>query len=169
MVTKLNESQAQILGAAIVELLDGELTDETIAAVDTLNRDDVPEPLNNLVGMMHGMSTYEPLRQGIIAMLITEIGGAAHEAREKLQGKTEPELDPWWLIQPLLFQALESNHHSELIDEMIELLPNQEQAIGWTIPLVERARNTKARGKELTLELLDELENIIQRRRKELE
>jgi hypothetical protein len=167
MVTKLNEDQTHILGAAIVALLNGELTDETIAAVDSINREDVPEPLNNLVGMMHGMSTYEPLRQGIIAMLLTEIGGAANEAKKRLYGKTEPQLEPGWMIETLLFQALESEHHTELIDEMIELMPDPERA-GWAAPLTSHARGTKARGKELTLELLDVLEGIIQKRKEQL-
>ncbi len=167
MVTKLNEHQTHILGAAIIELLNGELTDETIAAVDSINRDAVPEPLNNLVGMMHGMSNYEPIRQDIIAMLLTEIGGAANEAKENLYGRTDHELEPGWIIATLLFQVLESEHHSELIDEMLELMPDPERA-GWAAPLTSHARRTKARGKELTLELLDVLERIIKKRREEL-
>ena len=167
MVAKLDQDQTHILGAAIVELLSGELTDETIAAVDSIDREGVPEPLNNLVGMMHGMSTYEPIRRDIIAMLLTEIGGAANEAKEKLYGRSDHELEPGWMIETLLFQALESEHHSELIDEMIELMPDPERS-GWAAPLTDHARSTKARGKELTLELLGVLEDIIQRRKEQL-
>ena len=167
MGAKLDQDQTHILGAAIVELLSGELTDETIAAVDSIDREGVPEPLNNLVGLMHGMSTYEPIRRDIIAMLLTEIGGAANEAKERLYGRTDHELEPGWMIETLLFQALESEHHSELIDEMIELMPDPERA-GWAAPLTGHARSTKARGKELTLELLGVLEDIIQRRKEQL-
>jgi len=168
MTTERNDSQTQVLGTALVELLNGALSDETIAAVDRLSREAVPEPLNNLVGMMQGMSTYEPLRRDIIAMLLTEICGAARVTRARLEGQSEPVLDPWWLMQPLLFQALESRDHSELIDEMIGLLPDPAEAAGWTAPLIARARSTKARGRELTLELLEALDQIVQRRRKEL-
>ena len=167
MVTKLNENQTQILGAAIVGLLHGELTDETIAAVDSINREDVPEPLNNMVGFMHGMSTYEPLRHDIIDMLLHEIAGATQDALRMHRGEPEPELPPWTTIETLLYSALESPYQSEMIPEMIELLPTGEQA-GWAAPLTEKARSTKATGKELSLEILDELEKIIQKRRAEL-
>jgi hypothetical protein len=91
-----------------------------------------------MVGMLHGMSH---------------------------SGETEPE--PRWMIETLLILALESEHHTELIDEMIELMPDPEQS-GWAAPLTSHARSTKARGKELTLELLDVLEDIIQKRKEQL-
>jgi hypothetical protein len=168
MPTERNDSQNQILGAALVELFNGGLSGEAVAALDRLNPETVPEPLKNLVGMVQGVRVYEPLRQDMIGLLLTEIGDAAREASVKLEGQSGSNPDAWWLVQPLLFQALESKSHSELIDEMIALLPDPQEAVGWTAPLIERARSTKARGKELTLELLDELERMVQRRRKEV-
>src|ERR1041385_3397285 len=86
IVATLTALQTTIIGAAIVELLNGELTDETIAAVDSIKREDVPEPLNNMVGWMHGMSTYQPLRESQITSLISEIRSAATEVLEKRTG-----------------------------------------------------------------------------------
>ena len=128
MTTTLKPIQAQILGTAIVEILNGELSDETIVAVDSLKRDNIPDPLNNLVGMMHGMTTHLPLRQSVIAMLQTEIAGAACEANEKLQGP--PTLDSWKPMQSLFFDIFENNHLEDLIEEEIEILSDQEQVQG---------------------------------------
>ena len=63
MSVAIQANQKQILGAAIVDLLNGELTDETIAAIDSLKREDVPAPLSDLVGMIHGMTTLPRMRQ----------------------------------------------------------------------------------------------------------
>ena len=166
MVTTLKPIQSQILGTAIVEIINGELLDETIAAVDSLPREDIPEPLNNLVGMMHGMSTHPPLRQSIIAMLQREISDAAREANKKLEG--EPVPDNWGPMQSFFFDILENNHVEDMIEEEIEILPDRELVQGWTVPLIDHAKSTEARGKELILELLDVLEGIIQQRKVEL-
>lgn len=80
--------QKQVLGNLLIELLEGKLTDETIEAVDKLNRTDVPEPLKDMVGFMHGMSTWEPIRYGVVTSLIRELQGACAElaeARDKEQ------------------------------------------------------------------------------------
>src|SRR5574339_41868 len=83
MVNNLSPNQTKILGAALIELLNGQLSDETIAAVDSIKREDVPEPLNNLVGWMHGMTTQPELRESCITSLIDEIRIASIEALEK--------------------------------------------------------------------------------------
>ena len=167
MVTKLNDTQTNILGAAIVELLDGRLTDETIAAVDSINRGDVPALLNNMVGYMHGMSTYPPLRESIITSLIEEIRGATEEALEKRRGE-ETSLNTWGLTQSLLFDMLENEHVEDMIEEEIEMLPDPEQVEGWAAPLFSHAKSSKSRHQKLMLELLDVLEEILQKRRTEL-
>jgi hypothetical protein len=46
-----------VINTLLTELLNGQLSDETIAAVDRIQRSDVPEPLRDVVGFMHGMST----------------------------------------------------------------------------------------------------------------
>lgn len=166
MTETLKPIQAQILGTAIVEILSGELSDETIAAVDSLKRGDIPEPLNDLVGMMHGMTTHPPLRQSVITMLQTEIAGAAYEAKEKLQGPTAQ--DTWGPMQSFFFDIFENNHLEDMLEEEIKILPDPEQVQGWTVPLISHVKSTKARGKELMLELLDVLEDIIKKRRAQL-
>ena len=68
----------QILGTLLIELLQGRLTDEMIEAVDSIRREDTPESLRDLVGMIHGMSTEPKLRHDITGMLIDEIRAVAH-------------------------------------------------------------------------------------------
>lgn len=62
MAVNLKTIQNQMLGAMLVELLNGELSDETVAAIDSIKREDVQGPLNNIVGMIHHMSTEPHLR-----------------------------------------------------------------------------------------------------------
>ena len=51
-----NISTNVIIGMALVEILNGELTDQTIAAVCSINYQGVPPPLNHLVGYIQGMN-----------------------------------------------------------------------------------------------------------------
>jgi hypothetical protein len=91
MVATLKPIHAQILGATVIELLHGQLSDETINAVDSINRDDVPEPLDHVVGFMHGMTNDPDDRQECISMLLSEIADIAQEAMNKIQGKPAPD------------------------------------------------------------------------------
>ena len=85
----LKPIQAQILGAAILEILNGRLTDETIAAVDSIQCQDLPEPLRDVVGYMHGMSTLPQLRHSIIKDLLVELSAGCKALADKM-GKNVP-------------------------------------------------------------------------------
>lgn len=167
MTTTLKPNPTQILGAAIVGLLDGKLTDETINAVDTINRADVPEVVGDVVGFMHGMTMQPALRESCIASLIGEIGWAADEALHKIRGEAQP-VDDWALMNSLFFDIFENEHVEDMIEEEITILQDLEPIQKWFVPLIDHLKSSKARHKELMLELLDLFEEIIKKRRAEL-
>jgi len=72
-----------ILGLALVELLNGELTDQTLQLIGTLT--DVPAPLNHLVGFIQGASIDPKDREWLITAALAEI---ADIAREQWEGRT---------------------------------------------------------------------------------
>ncbi|MCI0551794.1 MAG: hypothetical protein L0287_12640 [Anaerolineae bacterium] len=173
MAVTLSITQAQILGAALVEILSGKLTDETIAAVDTINRDDVPEPLNTLVGYMHGMSTYEPLRESQITSLLTEIRGAATEVLEKRVKHPTPVSSDWMMMYNILETILDGGNYDlrGMADMSAEVgldIANVDRVPAWAQSLIMHIQNSNTQGDELTLELLDILEKIIQQRKAQL-
>jgi hypothetical protein len=167
------QTQANILGAAIVELLNGKLTDETIAAVDTINRDDVPEPLNTMVGYMHGMSTHEPLRESQITSLLEEIRGMATEALEARVQHPSPISTEWTTLYTVLGAMLDGGDYdlrgtADIMAEAGLELVNPDRVPEWARPLAEHINTSTTQGDELNLELLDILEAQIQKRRAEL-
>jgi hypothetical protein len=173
MVAKLDEIRTNILGATIIGLLNGELTDETIAAVDSINRDDVPEPLNNMVGWIHGMSTYEPLRETQITSLLTELRGATTEVLEQRIPHPNPLSGDWIVMYSLLEAILEGSDYdirgnADMDAEAGTEIPRMDRIPAWAQPLIQHIRNSNTQGDELNLELLDVLEAQIQKRKAEL-
>lgn len=165
--------QKQILGAAIVELLNGELTDETIAAVDTINRDDVPEPLNTMVGYMHGMSTYEPLRESQITSLLMEIRGMAIEVLETRVEHPNSFSFDWSTMFDILQVMLDGGDYdlrgtADIAIEAGNEFGSVNRVPAWAQPLVHHINNSTTANDELSLELLDLLEAQIQKRKAEL-
>ena len=88
--TPTQTKQDEILGTLLVELLRGELSDQTIAKVDQLDRNDVPDAFKEIVGFMHGMSTEPSLRYGVITSLIREIQSACVELAEERDRNQPP-------------------------------------------------------------------------------
>ncbi|RPI91090.1 MAG: hypothetical protein EHM40_16690 [Chloroflexi bacterium] len=70
----------QALGAALVEVLTGNLTDETIAAVDAINKEEVPPHLRDIVNVIHGMSTHSVVRESVSHHVLGELYAAAEDA-----------------------------------------------------------------------------------------
>jgi hypothetical protein len=91
MATSTQVDQKQILGAALLEIITGSLSDETISLVDTLKLNEVPEPLREMVNFMHHMSTTQPLRYHVITHLVREIAGSASEVAEQ-RAKNAPDV-----------------------------------------------------------------------------
>src|ERR1700752_4292309 len=76
-----NISTNVIIGMALVEILNGELTDQTIAAFCWINYQEVPPPLNHLVGYIQGMNTDPTVRASQITSLMAEIATIANRER----------------------------------------------------------------------------------------
>ena len=76
----LSVNVKQALGAAFVEVLTGNLTDETIAAVDNIQREDVPPALVDAYNAMRGMSTQPFLRESVSRLVLGEFYAAAKDA-----------------------------------------------------------------------------------------
>lgn len=170
MVTTLNPIQTNILGATLIELLNGELSDETIAAVDSIKREDVPEPLKNLVGWIHGMTTQPELRESCITSLVDEIRIASIEVLEKRREHPNAIGVDWISMYAFLQHILEGSDPETSLRANIDagILPEVEKAPAWAGPLIQHAQASSDDDKDLTLELLNILEKIIQKRRAEL-
>ena len=90
MAVNIKSTQNQILGAALVELINGQLSDETIAAVDNIQRQDVPEPLRDVVSYMHGMSTMPELRHSIVKDLLRELAAGCKMLADQMTENVPP-------------------------------------------------------------------------------
>ena len=78
-----NISTNVIIGLALVEILNGELTDQTIQLMATIQRDEVPAPLDHLVGFIQGSSISPEDRNWLVTALLQEVAQIALEEREK--------------------------------------------------------------------------------------
>jgi hypothetical protein len=81
----LTPSQTQIMGQALMELLDGKLTDEIIKQINTLKRDEIFHPTEHIVGFIQG--TFDPARarEWLIKSLISDIAFLANEKLDELE------------------------------------------------------------------------------------
>jgi hypothetical protein len=164
MAAPLTTVQTQIIGTAIAEILSGELSDETIYAINSLKRENIPEPLDHLVAWIQGMNIAHDMRQSIITDLMGEIAQIAQEEKEK---RTSPSSNAWAGMNYFLFEILEDKD-ADLSREDVNLLPDRDEAPEWAVPLIDYAQGTSAEGKEMTLGLLNILEDIIKERKEEL-
>lgn len=80
----LTPSQTQIIGRALMELLEGKLTDETIKQINTLKRDEIFHPAEHIVGIIQG--TFDPARdrEWLIQSLLSDIAFLANEKLDEL-------------------------------------------------------------------------------------
>jgi hypothetical protein len=164
MAAPLTTVQTQIIGTAIAEILSGELSDETIYAINSLKRENIPAPLDHLVAWIQGMNMAPDIRQSIITDLMGEIAQIAQDEKEK---RTGPSSNAWAGMNYFLFEILEDKG-AALTREDVTLLPDRDEAPGWAVPLIDYAQGTSAEGKEMTLGLLNILEDIIKERKEEL-
>ena len=73
----------QALGAALVEVLTGNLTDETIAAVRDIQKSDVPANLVDVLHAIQTMSTHPVVRESASRNVLGELSGAANDALQE--------------------------------------------------------------------------------------
>jgi hypothetical protein len=67
------------MSTLVMELLNGQLSDATVEAVDRIQRSEVPAPLGDVVSFIHGMSMQPHLRQSIIRHLLIELSSGCEE------------------------------------------------------------------------------------------
>lgn len=90
MATTITPAVQNVIGTLLTELLNGQLSDATIAAVDNIQRQDVPEPLRDVVGYMHGMSTMPELRHSIIKDLLVELAAGCRALADQMAENVPP-------------------------------------------------------------------------------
>ncbi len=73
----------QALGAALVEVLAGNLTDETIAAVRDIKKSDVPANLVDVLHAIQTMSTHPIVRESASRNVLGELSAAANDALQE--------------------------------------------------------------------------------------
>ena len=73
----------QALGAALVEVLTGNLTDETIVAVDYIHKDEVPANLVDVLHAIQTMSTHPTVRESASRNVLGELYAAAEDAHKQ--------------------------------------------------------------------------------------
>lgn len=79
----LSVNVKQALGAALVEVLTGNLTDETIQAVDGIQAADVPANLRDIYHVIRGMSLSPTVREGVSRHVLGELYAAAEDAHKE--------------------------------------------------------------------------------------
>jgi hypothetical protein len=90
MATTITPAVQNIMGNMLTELLNGQLSDATINAVDGIQRQDVPEPLRDVVGYMHGMSTMPQLRHSIVKDLLRELAAGSKMLADEMAENVPP-------------------------------------------------------------------------------
>ncbi len=73
----------QALGAALVEVLTGDLTDETISAVRDIQKSDVPANLVDVLHAIQTMSTHSVVRESASRNVLGELSAAANDALQE--------------------------------------------------------------------------------------
>ena len=90
MATTITPAVQTVIGNLVVELLNGQLSDATINAVDGIQRQDVPEPLRDVVGYMHGMSMMPELRHSIVKDLLRELAAGCEILADDMAKNVPP-------------------------------------------------------------------------------
>lgn len=91
MATTITPTVQSVMGNLLMELLNGQLSDETVNAVDHIQRSDVPEPLRDVVGYMHGMSMMPKLRNSIVHDLLIELAAGCKELANSIDTHVSPD------------------------------------------------------------------------------
>jgi hypothetical protein len=168
---KLTADDQRILGKLIVEGLNGEITEETRDELKRLgNHLELPEPYGHLVGYLRG---YDTDGKHLATMLVDELRIVG---MEKLEARTEgphPLGVDWIVMYGILEAILEGGDRdlraeADLNTEMGTDIANIDHVPAWARPLIKHIQNSTTKGDELTLELLDVLEDIIKKRREQL-
>jgi hypothetical protein len=85
MATVMAPAVQNVMSTLVMELLNGQLSDETVNAVDHIQRSEVPAPLGDVVAFIHGMSMQPHLRQSIIRHLLIELSSGCEELAHSME------------------------------------------------------------------------------------
>jgi hypothetical protein len=100
------DDQEAILGRLLMDIVHGDLTDETIGLVDQLDPDDLALPMLHLVRFVQGMNMSPHMRTHINRMLLDELRIIAIEQQEDLYPSREQEPPSWRPDAPIPDRAL---------------------------------------------------------------
>jgi hypothetical protein len=100
------DDQEAVLGRLLMDIVHGDLTDDTIELVDQLEPDDLALPMLHLVRYVQGMSMSLNVRASINRMLLDELRIITIEQQEDLYPSPEDETPPWQLNAPIPDRAL---------------------------------------------------------------
>lgn len=84
-----------ILGRLLMDIVHGDLTDDTIELVDHLDPDDFALPMFHLIRFVQGMTRWPPLRANINRILLDELRIITIEQQEELFPSPEDEPPSW--------------------------------------------------------------------------
>jgi hypothetical protein len=90
MSNALTPIQIQIIGTALMEILDGKLTDETIKQINTLKRNEICHPTEHIVGFIQGTVEIEQNREWLVHSLLSDIAFLAKEKLDELNEEKMP-------------------------------------------------------------------------------
>lgn len=155
--------QEAILGRLLMDIVHGDLTDETIHLVDQLDQNELGAPLDHIVSYVHGMNVDPDMRESINRDLLDELRIIAIE-QTKVLWLEEEERPNWQLDAPipgraacilkdLLLETLQGRIGLETliaIDEMGEL-ENTPEPYG---ELLSYAQYANENGEEISRALL---------------
>jgi hypothetical protein len=100
------DDQEVVLGRLLMDIVHGDLTNETIELVDQLDLEDLALPMHHLVAFVQGMNMSPQMRSQINSMLLTELKGITIEQQEDLFPSREQEPPPWRPDAPIPGRAL---------------------------------------------------------------
>ena len=164
----LNAEDHRIIGQLLFETLSGEISQETWDATYKLGDPlQIPQPYGHLIGYTQG---YALSNKELAHDLQEEVRGVCIQLLEERWEHPDARSINWISMYAFLQHILEGSDPETSLRANIDagILPEVEKAPAWAGPLIQHAQASSDDDKELTLELLGVLENIIQKRRAEL-
>ena len=87
MSNTLTLTQSQIIGNLIIELLNGEISDETLKQVHTIDTTDMDHPLQHIISFIKGTGEPGDDRDWMIETALADLSYLAQEALDKKKDK----------------------------------------------------------------------------------
>jgi hypothetical protein len=169
--------QEAILGRLLMDIVHGEITDETICLVDQLDPDDLALPMIHLVGYVQGLNRSRDMRAYINRSLLDELKIITIEQSEDLNpSQPEEEISTWQpdapipdratpIIKDLLLEILQGKISFETLTA-IDDLGDLEDVPEPYHDLLAYAQHCREDGKEIADILLYNLSMMIEQIRK---